>query len=347
MYVLITLGPKITLRLGTKLVFVLLLSLLLLGGGVTLITVAALTDNPSNTNQYAYGNTSAVIASFSTLNVDSISLSTNNDEVTRRFDLADLETRFYYTDSCSNLHSTRAEYKNTTLVSLHERLVDIRYFLEQSDMSFNVCSAANKQVNDHINFYILNNLQDSLTDTALPYKHYERYWNLTVGFNENASNQTKPESGWNCCKLYYKIHRPNYYPVVVLPPQSIPVDAVIKYWYQVNITQRKIDTGYLTPCHQSSDKSRCRPNSHLPLQKHCIIAQVKANFDSRSEDLYVNIRIEYLKWAPGLPIFLSAGTLGILLSLVPCLCLYRRPIKTRVKKLPSDFVNSITATSRL
>lgn len=338
-------GPKMTLKLGSKLAFVLLLSLLLLGVGVTLIMISALTDNPRNTNEYAYGNTSAVIATFSTLNVDSISLSTNNDEITRSF-LADLETRFYYTDSCSSLRYTSTEYKNTTPFSLHERLIEIRYFLEHSFMSYNICSAANKQVDDHINFYILNNLQDSTKETPLPYKNYVRYWNLTVGFNENVSNQTKPENGWKCHKHQYKVHHRNYYPVVVLPPLNLPLDTVIKYWYQVNITQRKIDLAYLTPCKQNSDKSRatCRFNSHLPLPKHCIISEVT---ESKSEDLYVNIHIEYHKWAPGLPLYLSAGITSIFLSFVPCLCLYRHPIKKRVRKLPTDFVNSITATSRL
>ena len=339
-----------TLMLGSKLVFVLLLSLLLLGVGVTLITISALTDNPRDTNEYAYGNTSAVIATFSTLNVGSITLSTNNDEITRSF-LADLETRFYYTDSCSSLndHSTRTEYKNTTPFSLHERLVEIRYFLEQSDISYNICSAANKEVDDHINFYILKNLHDSTEDTPLPYKDFAYYRNLTIGFNENVSNQTQPENGWKCHKLYYKIHHRNYYPVVVLPPQNVPLDTVIKYWYEFNITQKKINLGFLTPCEQSSDKSRatCHFNLHFPLQKHCIVTQVTANFESRTEDLYVNIDIEYHKWAPGLPIYLSAGITSIVLSLVPCLCLYRRPIKKRVRKLPTDIVNSITATSEL
>ena len=327
-----------------------MLTLLFLGGGITLITVGALTDNPSSTNAVAYGNTSAVIATFSTLNVDSVSLFANTDELSQEF-FTDLDTKYYFSDSCSSFHHFTSYPKESGIASLP--LKEIRYFLEDSILSYNICSAANVSVEHHIEFYILNDVQESTQLPPPPYKDYARYKKLKVGVSRNVSSQNMPEKGWKCYdrELYYKIKRHGYYPVVILPPQNLD-NTLIKYWYQQNITQRRINTSYLTPCQPNPDGSRttCRPSSHLPLKEYCIVTHVSTKTDSKltgAEDLYVNIHIQYHKWSPGLPLFIVAGIISICLSLVPCICLYRRALKEQVRKWPSDFYNSLQVTTRV
>ena len=340
-----------------KIVLIILFSLTLLGGGITLIAVGALTDIPKSTDTDAYGNTSAVIATFSTLNVDEISLSEDSDPISLQ-KYVDFKTDYYLTDSCLNLPSINTSFTNSSILSLPSKT--IRYFLKGSVLSYNICSAANVTGDYIFDFFILKNLRDSAQNPPPPYKDPVRYSLLKVGFSENVTNEHEPGPGWKChyesndYNLHYSVKRDGYYPVIILPPKSPPQNALIKYWYQVNIAQRHIDTTSrrLSLCQPNADSTTCRPISHLPLAKYCIVAHVKANSvlkfkQDEAEDLYVNIRIEYHKWAPGLPLFIASGILSVVLSLVPCICLYRRPLKKKVRQLPSDLLQSLHVSTEV
>ena len=340
--------PQCTPYFSCKITFVVLLSLVLLGGGIALISVCALSDYPSSGSQLAYGNTSAVVATFSTLNVDSISLIANNDEISREMYI-DLDTEFYYDDSCSHFEHVTTNQPPEKGKIVNHTLKEIQYFLEGSILSYYICSAANVTVGEHIHFYILDNLQETFMDDP-PYDSFVLYKALCIGLNESVSNQTKPEAGWKCYELTYTIERRGYYPVVVFPPLPPPENTLIKYWYQANITQRSINTSVLTPCNPSSNQSlpTCHPTSHLPLTKSCIIAHVTVNnTESKhaTDDLYVNIDIQYHNWTPGLPLFIVAGVACVVASVIPCAVLYRYQLKKRVRRLPSDFMNSLRVST--
>ena len=222
-------------------------SLVLLGGGVTLISVSALSDHPSDGSQLTYGGTSVVVATFPTLNVRSVSLTAITVEINWKVD-TDFETNFYYVSSCSNLHVTNDTENETIIVEVPSEpqpLKEIRYFLKGSILSYNICSATNNthaQENKHINFYILNNLREATVDIPPPYDHFVHHKQLNIGYNESVSSQNEPDVGWKCFfgrDLSYTIKDHGYYPVIIVPPLKPPENTLIKYWYQANIMQKE------------------------------------------------------------------------------------------------------------
>ena len=240
----------------------------------------------------------------------------------------------------------------TCVCNIHwtTQLREVVRTVQQAAFTYNICSAANVSVGDreHIHFYILNNLQETTRNIPPPYDHFVYYKQLKIG----VSSQNEPDDGWKCKELSYTIKNRGYFPVIIAPPPQPPANTSIRYWYQANIKQTTINTTSLTPCKTNSNQSltTCYPTSHLPLKMSCVVARIIAmNTESEcaAEDLYVNINIQYHDWKPGLPLFLVAGAVCVVASVIPCTILYRYRLKKQVMKFPSDFINSVHVSTKV
>ena len=301
-----------------------------------MITVGAISEIPHNKETLTYENTSAVVTSFTTLNTKEATLQSDAD--------VDIEMQYYQADSCSNLPSVTTNSTINGNLSLPPKL--IQYFLEGSVLSYNICSAADEEVSDThvIEFYILNNLQESSGTPPPPYESPSWHQKIKIGYNASVADQSEPGPGWICSKeseLTFSVSKQSFYAVVVLPP-SISDNVKVKYWYQSNITHKGIQISSLTPCPNSS-LSGCtfHVRKHLPFEERCIIAHTNGDGDLQEHDAYIRIQITFRVWN-GLVLFVCLGAVLVLASLVPFIVLCRRPLRRKMVALPTDIIQSVS-----
>ena len=323
-------GHHVNMWCCSKVILTLGIALVLLGGGIAMITVGALSGIPHNEGTLAYENTSSVVTTFNTLNTKEVTLQSDAE--------FDIKAQYYKADSCSNLPSLTMYSTIPGNLSLPPKVIG--YFLEGSVLSYKVCSAADAKVgaNQAIQFYILDNLKDSSRKPPPPYESPSQHSTIKVGYNANVANQSKPGPGWICSKeseLTFRVSKQSYYAVVVFPP-TVSDDINVKYWYQSNITHKKIKHSSLTPFCPNSSESECtlHVTKHLPLEEHCVIAHIEEIYQ-QGEDAYIRIQITFRVWN-GLVLFVCLGAVLVLASLVPCIVLCRRPLRKNIVTLQNE-----------
>ena len=309
-----------------KVILVLGIALLLVGGGIAMITVGALSGIPHNEETLVYENTSAVVTTFVTLNTKEVTLQSDAE--------FDIETQYYKGDSCSNLPSVTKYSTIPGNLSLPPKMIG--YFLEGSVLSYNVCSAADINVSENkaIQFYILDNLRDSSRKPPPPYEGPSQHRTIKLGYNASVANQSKPGPGWICSnesELTFRVSKQSYYAVVVFPP-SISDDIKVKYWYESNITHKKIDHSFLTPFCPNNPENECTLHvmKHLPLEEHCVIAHIEEIYNRQGEDAYIRIQITFRVWIVGLVLLCFFGAVSVLAPLVLCIVICRRPLRKNI-----------------
>lgn len=273
------------------------------------------------------------MTSFTTLNTKDIILQSDAD--------VDIETQYYQADSCSDLPSITTNKTINGNLSLPPKL--IQYFLESSVLRYNICSAADKEVSHThvIEFYILNNLQESSGTPPPPYKSPIRHQKIKIGYNASVADQFEPEPGWHCSDVSYRVSKQSFYAVVVLPP-SISDDVTVKYWYQSNVTHKGIRISSLSHCPNSS-LSACtlHVHKHLPFDECCVIAHTKGVSNLQEHDAYIRIRITFTVWS-GLALFVGLGAVLVLVSIIPCIVFCRRPLGRRMVAFSTDIIQSVS-----
>ena len=291
--------------------------LILLGAGLTLISLKASNTSFPEHTVALYENTTAALVEFETFSVSKATLYQDP-----HFGEAPphLMSFFWEEESCQNLPH---EWGNSTKVNLSLPLPSYmlnNYLLEGSELNYSVCAVTNKTNGEDssIYLYILDNLDD--VETFDPERSRYAY-RKDIGLHYSP-NLTQPQSCFQ--RVEHKVIQGSYYSIVILPPPSTELPTRdIKAWYSTLNQLKTINTDSLKEmCTEevyTENKCEIHLNSapHL-LKHHCLVAEVQHPQVLVADDNahFTHVVITFTEWTTGKIVLYVLGGLTVGVALV-------------------------------